>query len=56
MRWRRNFYTAHRWLGLVVSLQLLAWTVSGLTFTLLDIDNVHGDFERRREPAFTRGP
>ena len=51
MRWRRNFYTAHRWLGLIVSLQLLAWTVSGLTFTLLDIDNVHGDFERRSEPA-----
>ena len=47
MRVKRNLYFVHRWLGLIVGLQLLAWSVSGFTFTLLDIDDVHGDLERR---------
>lgn len=49
MRWRRGWYTVHRWVGLVVSVQLLAWSVGGLMFSLLDIDNVHGDWERTEE-------
>ncbi len=50
MQWKRSGYLAHRWLGLVVGVQLLAWSVSGFTFTILDIDNVHGDFERNTDP------
>ncbi len=50
MRWRKNTFTVHRWVGLVVSLQLLAWSVSGLTFTLLDIDNVRGDWDKADPP------
>jgi hypothetical protein len=39
----------HKWLSLIVGLQLLLWTVSGLVFTLLDHDDVtaHGSL---REP------
>lgn len=33
----------HRWLGLIAGVQLLAWTVSGLYFTIIPIDNIHGD-------------
>jgi len=51
MGWRRNSYVLHRWLGLCVSLQLLTWSVSGFVFTLLDLDNVHGDLERRNDPV-----
>lgn len=50
MRWRPTFYLIHRWLALVVGLQLLVWSISGFTFTILDIDDVHGDFERSFEP------
>ena len=50
MNWKRRVYWLHRWLGLLVGVQLLAWSVSGFTFTILDIDNVHGDFERRTDP------
>ena len=55
MRWKRRVYWLHRWLGLVVSLQLLAWSVGGFTFTILDIDDVHGDFEKQvRSPPPVR--
>lgn len=50
MQWKRSACLAHRWLGLVVGVQLLAWSVSGFTFTILNIDNVHGDFERNTDP------
>ena len=46
MHWKKSGYLFHRWIALLVSLQLLAWSISGLVFTLLDIDNVHGDWER----------
>ena len=46
-RARRTLYAVHRWIGLVVSLQLLAWSVGGLIFSLLPLDDVHGDRERR---------
>ena len=32
----------HRWLAIVVSLQLLAWTVSGVFFAFVDITEVRG--------------
>lgn len=33
----------HRWLGLFVGIQLLAWTISGLYFTLIPIEEIRGD-------------
>jgi hypothetical protein len=33
---------SHRWLGLVIGIQLLAWTVSGLYFTLIPIAEIRG--------------
>lgn len=33
----------HRWLGLIAGIQLLAWTVSGLYFTVIPIDEIRGD-------------
>jgi hypothetical protein len=36
----------HRYIALVVSLQLLAWTIGGIWFTWNDIDDIHGDYLR----------
>ena len=36
----------HRYIGLLVSLQLLAWTLGGIWFTWNDIDDIHGDYLR----------
>ncbi len=33
----------HKWLGLLVGLQVLVWLSSGLYMVLLDIDFIHGD-------------
>lgn len=49
----RALYFLHRWIALVVALQLLAWSLGGLVFSCLDIDDVHGDLDRapRATPA-----
>ncbi len=36
----------HRYIGLIVALQLLAWTLGGIWFTWNDIDDIHGDHLR----------
>lgn len=42
----------HKWLGLIVGLQLLLWAVSGLVFAWLDHHEVAGEHSARRpEPA-----
>jgi hypothetical protein len=33
----------HRYLGLLIGIQFLAWTISGLYFSWTDIDEIHGD-------------
>lgn len=41
--WARRIGRAHKILGLVVGLQLLFWTASGLFFTLYPIETIRGD-------------
>lgn len=41
----------HRWLGLIVGLQLLLWTVSGLVFALLDHEDVAAEHSLRALPV-----
>ncbi|MCH7839625.1 MAG: PepSY domain-containing protein [Planctomycetes bacterium] len=50
---KRNAYLVHRWLGLIVGVQLLAWSVGGFTFSILDIENVRGNMDRTEDPAPT---
>jgi uncharacterized iron-regulated membrane protein len=42
---------AHRYLGVLLGLQFLLWTISGLYFSWTDIDEIHGDFEHKK-PAY----
>jgi hypothetical protein len=41
------FRKSHRYLGVFIGIQFLAWTVSGLFFSWNNIDDVHGDHLRR---------
>jgi len=43
MKLRKTVYLFHRWLGLLVCLQLIAWSAGGLVFSVLDIRNVRGE-------------
>jgi len=35
--------TLHKWLGLLIGLQVLVWLASGLYMVVVDIDFIHGD-------------
>lgn len=35
--------TLHKWLALIIGIQLLIWLASGLYFVIVDIDFIHGD-------------
>lgn len=34
---------AHRYLGIILGLQYIMWTISGMYFSWTDIDSIHGD-------------
>lgn len=48
----RNYYLrkTHRYLGVVIGIQFLFWTVGGLYFSWNNLDNVHGDHLRKSIP------
>lgn len=45
MRRNKQYYIrkAHRWLGVIIGVQFIFWTISGLYFSWTDIDEIHGD-------------
>ncbi len=43
----------HRWLGLVLGIQFLLWTIGGLYFSWSNIDEIHGDFQKRNVPLLS---
>ena len=49
----RTLRKVHRWLGAVIGIQLLAWTLSGLVFSLNPIEAVRGETEAEAAPALS---
>jgi hypothetical protein len=51
----KHFYIrrSHRYLGLLLGIQFLLWTIGGLYFSWNDIDEVHGDFQKKRIPLLS---
>lgn len=41
---------SHRWLGVILGVQFLVWTISGLYFSWTNIDEIHGDFQHKPPP------
>lgn len=41
----------HRYLGIIIGLQFLMWTISGLYFSWSNLDEIHGD-HMRKKPTF----
>jgi hypothetical protein len=48
---KKDYYIrrAHRYLGLFIAIQFILWTVSGLYFSWTNIDDIHGDLERKHK-------
>ena len=51
----KQFYIrkTHRWLGLLLGVQFLMWTMSGLYFSWSNIDEIHGDFQKNNAPLLS---
>jgi len=45
----RKFRKLHRYLGLLLGIQFLMWTISGIYFSWTDIDEIHGDHYRKED-------
>lgn len=45
---------SHRFLGVILGIQFLIWTVSGLYFSWSNIDEIHGDLQRKHVPPLAR--
>ena len=50
MKWRKTTYVIHRWLGLFICLQLLAWSTGGFVFSILALDLVRGERDSIMKP------
>ena len=46
VEFHRKIRKTHRWLGLILGIQFLFWTVGGLYFSWSDMDEVHGDHQK----------
>ena len=51
----RHYYIrkSHRYLGVLLGIQFLLWTIGGLYFSWNDIDEIHGDFQKKRLPLLS---
>lgn len=51
----RHYYIrkSHRYLGVLLGIQFLLWTIGGLYFSWNDIDEIHGDFQKKRVPLLS---
>lgn len=50
-KWHKLMAQTHKWIGLILGLQLLAWTIGGLVMTWLPIDEVRGMHKVQEQPA-----
>ncbi len=51
----KHFYIrkTHRFLGVFLGVQFLLWTLGGLYFSWSNLDEVHGDFEKKSPPLLS---
>lgn len=49
-----HYRKIHRYLGLIIGIQFIFWTLGGLFFAWSDIDQIHGDPNRKSEPLISK--
>jgi uncharacterized iron-regulated membrane protein len=42
----------HRYLGVLLGIQFLLWTIGGLYFSWSNMDEIHGDFQKKAPPQY----
>lgn len=43
----------HRYFGLIIGIQFFFWTLGGIFFAWSDIDQIHGDFNKKQQSNFS---
>ena len=46
VEFHRKIRKTHRWLGLILGIQFLFWTIGGLYFSWSNMNEVHGDHQK----------
>ena len=54
-KWHLRIRRLHRYLGVILGIQFLFWTISGLYFSWTNIDEIHGDFQHKHPSKLTSG-
>ncbi len=44
---------SHRWLGVFLGIQFVLWTIGGLYFSWSNMDEIHGDFQKKEAPLLS---
>jgi hypothetical protein len=47
-KWALKIRKAHRYLGIFLGIQFIFWTLSGLYFSWTDINEIRGDYLKKR--------
>ena len=55
IRWHKWIRKAHRYLGVLIGIQFLMWTIGGLYFSWMDLDTVHGTDRLAPAPELEAG-
>jgi len=50
--WNYNIRKIHRYLGVIIGIQFLFWTLGGLYFSWNNMDNVHGELLLKQEKKY----
>lgn len=50
--WNYRIRRIHRYLGVLLGIQFLLWTVGGLYFSWSNMDEIHGDFTKKPTPQY----
>lgn len=52
---KRLFRRTHRWIGLIMAAQIIAWMASGLYFSLFPIEEIRGEHLTGEAPSLEQG-
>ena len=50
--WNYRIRRTHRYLGVLLGIQFLFWTIGGLYFRWSNMDEIHGDFQKKAPPQY----
>ena len=50
--WNYRIRRTHRYMGVLLGIQFFMWTVGGLYFSWSNMDEIHGDFQKKAPPQY----